>query len=67
MSKWTYEDKMGAVMVGFGLLVALLVALHWVNDRAMEDGAWIWSCHTMGDFDCGPDEPLIKIQLGGTD
>lgn len=63
----TYEQRLGAWMgAGFALFIAV-VALHWWQDALLEDQRWINSCHTMDNRRCGPGEPWIKIQIGGTD
>lgn len=62
-----FERRLGAWMAACIAAFVAVVVLHWWQDSLMEDGAWMWSCHTMGDHRCGPHEPLIKIQIGGSD
>lgn len=56
-----------AIVLAWFVLASTVLLGHWVNDRAMEDGAWIWSCHTMGNHECVPGQPWLKIQIGGAD
>lgn len=63
----TFEARLGAWMVAFYMIFVAVVALHWWQDALMEDQRWIQSCHTMDDRRCGPHEPIIKIQIGGSD
>ena len=55
------------IMIAWLLAVATLGALHWWQDHLMEDGAWIWSCHTMGNRDCAVGASWIEIRIGGAD
>ncbi len=62
-----YERKLG-IKMGLAILAfAALVALHVWQDMLGEDAAWIWSCHTMGNHECGPATPWIVWQPGGAD
>ena len=63
----SYEDRLGAWMVAGLAVVMAIIAVHWWQDSLMEDQRWIQSCHTMDNRVCGPHEPLIKIQIGGSD
>lgn len=63
----TFEQRLGAWMITFYLIVVAVVALHWWQDGTDPGLRWIDSCHTMDDRRCGPHEPLIKIKIGGTD
>lgn len=62
--KATFETKLGRVMLGWFILVGILITLHIWNDQLGEHDAWMWSCHTMGNHKCGPNEPLVRF---GTD
>lgn len=65
--KTTWETKFGR-WLGLAILAfATLVGLHIWQDSLGEDAAWMWSCHTMGNHECGPGVPWLLIQIGGTD
>lgn len=62
-----FERRLAAWMIWSMAAFLLVVALHWWQEALGEDSAWIWSCSTMGNELCGPNEPLVKIQIGGAD
>lgn len=67
MSGKTWEQKLGYVMMAWISFAALVIVLHWWQDALGDDAAWVWLCHSMGNRECGPNEPWIKIQIGGAD
>lgn len=56
-----FEKVMGRVCLAYLLLMLVLVGIHWWQDALGEDGAVIWSCHTMGNRQCGPGQPWLTI------
>lgn len=54
-------------LAGWMAVVAVILMLHWWQEGKGEDGADVWSCHTMGDRDCGPGATWITWQIGGRD
>lgn len=61
----TYERRLGVKLLAGIMVFIAIVTFHWWQDSLGEDGAWVWSCHTMGNHRCGPGEPWIKIRMGG--
>lgn len=59
----TFERRLGIKMLLAILAFGAMLALHWWQDALLEDGAWLWSCHTMGNRECAHGQPWIKIQI----
>ena len=53
----SWERRFGRWLLIAYLAAALLITLHIWQESKGEDGANLWSCHTMGHRDCGPDQP----------
>lgn len=61
MTKRTYEQKLGAVMITWWIMLTLVIMGHWIMDAMGEGSAPVWLCDSMGNRQCGPGEPWIKI------
>lgn len=56
-----------SIVLGWLLAALVIVGGHqWIASMD-EDAAWMWSCRTMGDRECGPQQRWIEIQIGGSD
>lgn len=66
-TKRKWEEKFGYVLLAWMVTGALVIGIHIWQESMGEDGAWIWSCATMGNRECGPGEPLIRFRPGGGD
>jgi hypothetical protein len=57
----SWERRFGAWLLAFMATMGAVIALHWWQESQGEDAATIWSCHTMGNRDCGPGVPWHGI------
>lgn len=59
--------KIGAWTMIFVAIAIMCAGLHVWQESLREDGAWIWSCHTMGDNGCADGQPPVTFHWGGYD
>lgn len=52
---------MRAVVLAWMITIAVIMGLHAWQDSMEEDSVMIFSCHTMGNRECDPGQPWIKV------
>jgi len=55
---------MRKLIIAWMITVGVIMGVHTWQDSLSQDMTWVWSCHTMGNRLCGPQEPWIQFAPG---